>query len=330
METYLYKLKFLTPIHLSSDPLSLGKAEVILHSDTLFSAIANSFAMLFSVDDEFFSSPPFTISSAFPYYKETLFLPKPIVKFNIPPSQFEEFRKKIKKAKFISVDIFNKFVNGAEINLSEENFSETDFISEEPIKEKIYSYSERPRALVPRAGGDTAIFYSNAIKFGNHAGLYFFASFQDNDAKKQFDSALYLLGDNGIGGERSAGYGLFKFESQKSGKIGVENGEYFMALSLYCPTEEEIKSGVLKNARYAILTRQNWIFSGSARPMRSKSIGMFTEGSVFLNTTNATGKMTDITPEIAENRLKHRIIRYGKVFKIPLPKKAVDFGGKNE
>jgi len=326
MKTYLYKLKFLTPIHLSSDPLSLGKAEIILHSDTLFSAIANSFSMLYDMEESFFSSPPFTISSAFPYYRDTIFFPKP-TKLKISPGQFEKSRKKIKKAKFVSERVFNKFINGEEISISEKNFHNTDFISEKPIEETIYVMQERPRSAIPRANGETTIFYSNAVKFGENSGLYFFATFESENIKKQFDSALYLLGDSGIGGERSAGYGKFTFKSEEAPEIGKKDGKYFIALSLYYPNEDEIKSGILQNARYSILTRQNWIFSGTAQPIRSKSVRMFAEGSIFKNTINAKGKIADITPEIAKDlphKLSHPVMRYGKLFKVLISEEAVE------
>jgi len=83
METYIYKLSFLGPVHFSSDPLSLRKTEVILHSDTLFSAIVNAYLHLYKVDESFFRNPPFTVSSAFPFYKDKLFVKKPFLKLNI-------------------------------------------------------------------------------------------------------------------------------------------------------------------------------------------------------------------------------------------------------
>ncbi len=326
MKTYLYKLKFLSPLHISSDPLSLGKAEVVIHSDTLFSAIANSFAMLFDLGDEFFSSPPFLISSAFPYYKETLFFPKPFG-LRIDPSLFEKFRKKVKKAKFVSSGIFEKYLKGEGISPSEESFSGDGFMSEEPIKEPVYVYYERPRSTVPRVSGYTEIFYSTSVEFGENAGLYFFAEFRAEQMKRQFDSALYLLGDTGIGGERSTGYGRFLFQSEEIEKPGKESGEYFITLSLYYPSKEEINNGILNSARYSLLTRQNWIFSGRARPVRSKSVRMFAEGSLFRNSTDVKGRMADITPEIAlenpEYKLEHRIMRYGKLFKAIIPEKAI-------
>ncbi len=321
MKTYLYKLKFLSPLHISSDPLSLGKAEVVLHSDTLFSAIANAFALLFDVKDEFFFSPPFLISSAFPYYNKTLFLPKPFCPFRSP--QNEEFRKEIKKSGFISMEIFRKFAGGEEINLSKENFASGGFITETPIKYMVYKSSERPRSTVSRVYGNTEIFYSTSVEFGENSGLYFFVKFPDEQVKKEFDSALYLLGDTGIGGERSAGYGRFEFASNEFNLPQNSEEKYFMAISLYYPTEEEINAGILKNARYALISRQNWVFSGKAQPIRSKKVRMFAEGSIFKTQGDISGQIVDVTPELAEIRLPHRIVRYGKVFKIGISEKAI-------
>ncbi len=321
MKTYLYKLKFLSPLHLSSDPLSLGKAEVVLHSDTLFSAIANSYSQLFEFPDSFFETPPFLISSAFPYARETLFVPKPLYPFQTKNS--DSFRKKIKNSSFITMGMFEKFAKGEEIKLTEESFATGGFMSERPLGKAVYTASEKPRSTVPRAGGDTEIFYSTSIRFEENSGLYFFAEFPSEESKKQFDAALYLLGDTGIGGERTAGYGRFEFSAAEYEPVFRQDSPYFMAISLYYPSETEIKNGILQNARYAIVSRQNWIFSGRAQPIRSKKVRMFTEGSIFRNAQGVSGKMTDVTPKVAEERLPHKVIRYGKLFKLGITEKAI-------
>ena len=99
-----------------------------------------------------------------------------------------------------------------------------------------------------------------------------------------------------------------------------------MALSLYYPTKEEIGSGILKGASFDFMERQNWIFSKRAHPLRSKSVRMFVEGSVFKSTGIEKGDIVDTTPEIVAQagRLKHKVYRYGRLFKIMIPKSLVE------
>jgi len=329
METYIYKLSFLGPVHFSSDPLSLRKTEVILHSDTLFSAIVNAYLHLYKVDESFFRNPPFTVSSAFPFYKDKLFVKKPFLKLNISEDEREKFGKKIKKSKFISMKLLEKLFSQEEISISEESFLDGGFISlaknsDFPIDEPIYKEFERPRATISGINKST-IFYTSVVKFSNNAGLYFLVSFKEKSFKKKFDSAMYLLGDMGIGGERSNGCGLFTVTSSEFENPFLR-GEYFMNLSLYHPTKREVDSGILKNSHFDLITRQNWIFSKRAYPLRSKSVRMFVEGSVFKSTGIEEGDIVDTTPEIVSQtgKIKHRIYRNGKLFKFMIPKSAVE------
>ena len=341
MDTYIYKLKFRSPLHISSDPLSLGKPDVLLHSDTLFSAIVNSWINLYDLPAQFFENPQFVISSAFPFYKDTLFIKKPYSRLKINQQEFERHRKKVKKAAFISMSLFEKFAKGEEISVSEKNFLEGGFLSDVEINEQIYSVQERPRSSIPRYIPDsseessegsaadeevkTEIFYTTAVHFSDNAGLFFFASFENEEVKKQFDGALYLLGDTGIGGNRTNGYGLFEVEKTEKFDNPLESGDYSIALSLYHPKEEEVKSGILNGAHFNVVSRQSWIFSGSARPYRSKRVRMFDEGGIFKGCSDLSGDVPDITPRIAEeaNIFPHRIYRYGKIFKFCLPESAL-------
>ena len=325
MDTYIYKLKFRSPLHISSDPMSLGAPEIFLHSDTLFSALLNSFVNLYPADESFVKNPPFVISSAFPFYKDTLFIKKPYVRLPIKQEVFEHNRKKVKKTAFISLALFEELASGREITISEENFLDGGFLSDSIINEKIYTVQERPRSSVARNNSKTDIFYTTAVHFSEHAGLYFFASFENENIKKQFDSALYLLGDTGIGGNRSNGYGLFNVLNVEKFENPFTSGDYSVALSLYHPKKEEVENGILEDAHFSVTSRQSWIFAGSAEPYRSKRVKMFEEGSVFSG-CSAEGDVVDITPAIVENIhiFNHRIYRFGKLFKFCLPEKALE------
>jgi CRISPR/Cas system CSM-associated protein Csm4 (group 5 of RAMP superfamily) len=71
MTFHLYKIKFLTGVHLGSK----SGVEPILHSDTLFS-------ILYSESEELgrkLDKDKILLSSAFPYYEDSLYLPKPFI-----------------------------------------------------------------------------------------------------------------------------------------------------------------------------------------------------------------------------------------------------------
>jgi len=327
MKTYVYKLN-LSSLHISSDPLSIKKPELMIHSDTLFSAVVNSYMELFGnaedINEEFFLNPPFTVSSAFPYYKGTLFLKKPSLRLKISEKKRVNLRKKIKKAQFTSVDLFRHIISGDE--LEEEIFFEDVFMSNAPIDKRIMKTMEIPHSMISRRTNQSQIYYTTVVKFHRSAGLLFLARFRGEEAKYKFEAALMLLGDSGIGGDRTNGCGMFDFSVENLNADFENDGEYFVTLSLYHPTRNEIEKGILKNSHYNFVKRQNWIFSKKAQPIRSKSVRMFAEGSVFKNHLDVQGNAVNTTPTLLEedNKLGHKIYRYGLLFKIPVSKEAVE------
>jgi CRISPR-associated protein Csm4 len=327
MGTYIYKLKFEAPLLISSDPLSLEKPEVIIHSDTLFSAIANTYLYLFrDIGEEFFTDPFFTISSAFPFFGDTLFVKRPRVR-RISNEELGNFAKKLKKVQFVSWDIFKKLAQGdGGLKISEEDFK-GEFLFSSTIEDEMFVINEIPRCRISALTNETDIFYSHRVEFASDAGLFFFVEFKKETDKTHFDSALQLLGEMGIGGERSLGLGRFQVVETKEFQIKIPDSDsygYFTNLSLYHPRKSEIKEGILEGARYDFITRQNWIFSDGPVPLRSKSARMFLEGSIFKNIPDAKGDLTDTTPQIAEaqNYLLHRVYRSGLLFKYPIALKA--------
>lgn len=327
MKTYLYRLYFKSPLSVSSDPLSLEKVEPMIHSDTLFSAIVNSYTMLFDITDEFFLNPPFLISSAFPFYEDILFIKTPLIKWNIDDEKREQYRKAIKNTQFIPIDVFEKIINNEKIELDQASFLEGGFFSEKPISsERIFDMLERPHGSVSTVDNQTNIFYTTSVRFVENGGLYFFVKFDNDEEKKRFDAALYLLSDVGIGADRSNGSGNFKMPKAEVFDYPFDDGDYFVNLSLYHPTKEEISANILEGAHFFLVNRQNWVSSGDfPYPVRSKSVRMFLEGSVFKNTIDAKGDMVDTTPVIPERlgKLPHKIYRNGRLFKFFIPAKAL-------
>lgn len=335
MSCYLYKLRFISPLQTSSDPLSLGISEPFIHSDTLFSAITNALAtsFAFQFDKKYFADPPFTLSSAFPFLRDTLFLPKPPVYLREESKTNQPNKKKIKKAKFISKEIFTRVVRGEDTGeLSSDHFTEEGFITDTPLKENICKVQEVPRCRINRKTSETEIFYSSRIRFNNEGGLYFLAKFEDDLFKKNFfDPALRILGDTGIGADRAIGLGQFKVCIEEFDIESIESPdkdqEFVLTISLFHPTKKEIESGILDDARYDLIERQNWIYSSGGLPLRSKTVRMFTEGSIFKSVPSIKGDIVDVTPSIANEYIPHRVYRNGLAFPLSISKNALEKGG---
>jgi CRISPR type III-A-associated RAMP protein Csm4 len=108
MQTDLFKLAFTGPLHIGRGSDELDDSEVIYHSDSLKSAIYATGLPFFEdwQDHEYFFKG-FTISSAFPYCGNELFLPKPQAKLELKfePSDLAETNvpKTAKKNRFYCI-----------------------------------------------------------------------------------------------------------------------------------------------------------------------------------------------------------------------------------
>ncbi len=110
-----YKLKFKSGFHIDSyGNQSYSKSDNFIHSDTLSSALLSVWALRYPENiEQTLNSPPYLLSSAFPFYKNIFFLPIPkgrnLVKENgFTEEQKEESiqRKELKKVQFIPADLW--------------------------------------------------------------------------------------------------------------------------------------------------------------------------------------------------------------------------------
>lgn len=308
MKFLICKLKPKTALHLGEREGILETTSYYIHSDTLFSAFCNVYRLLYGKEEleKIFIDLPFQISSTFPYFKDTLFFPLPknlIFK--------EKFAKRIE---FVSQDIFEKICNGEEIEnyLKQENITEDGKILITKEIENIYSTYEVPRVTIDSVSSSSEIFYFGKVNFNENAGLYFLIKYNDLSFNKKFEATLRTLVDEGIGGDRTAGCGTFEQPEFNQIELNIPpSATYFITLSLYLPTEEEVKN--MQDAYYELIERKGYIYSQDVKNLRRKSIRMFKEGSVFKDNGNI-GKLVDITPDIFD---KHKVYRYGYCFKLP-------------
>lgn len=75
-----YKLKFQSSFHIDAGTAVDGPSETFIHSDTLFSALVSSARKFYGdeIAQKFLEPTAIVISSAFPFYKDDFFLPKPL------------------------------------------------------------------------------------------------------------------------------------------------------------------------------------------------------------------------------------------------------------
>jgi len=333
-KSYLaFKLAFTTPLHISRGGEDYEKSLTVLHSDTIKSAL---YVMHRQLNDnpldvkDFFDA--FSISSAFPFYKDEYFFPKP---FGIKLPQLEgeqegdsKNAKKYKKVSYVAKGHFERMINGNAGNCIENKIiSKGEFLADgnyslEPeLNPIIMTKATQSRVSISRTGMEDPTPYDvERIYFGAGAGLYFLVQFNEGAElnMEQLKSCIDLLGDTGVGTDKSVGNGQFEVSKHTIYlNVPTENISHHMALGLYCPEKVEIADS-LDNWNYSLIQRGGWLSNPENQAdstLHKSSVHMMLEGSLVPNAINPVGKYADLAPTKNYN---HPVLREGRPMFIPV------------
>lgn len=261
-----------------------------LHSDTIFGAIIYAMSQMGDdiqpVIDEFNESPPFLISSAFPFATnkkgKTKFFPKLITE---PKKADMDKVKRFKKVMYVEDEIFDFWVSGKtdEMEIMEKLESEYTLHAGKFLisnsKEDLTGFKVESTTLprnrinrVTQASQD--IFHTTLLNFVG-GGLFFGVRLFDNSYRSDIIAALKFLRDRGFGEDVSVGMGQFDFEID-NGNIEDQEGDYFVTLSRYIPGKE-IREFKPEDMWYEISSKRGRSSNGKIR----KQVRFFVEGSTF-------------------------------------------------
>lgn len=298
-----------------------------LHSDTLWSALVNAWALSCpeSVDDfiAHCSRGKFKLSSAFfcfdrrlyedqkDKYNYIFFLPKPISLNLFKVSE----PKKMKNIKFISKGVWEKGIMPDEwFDTDKCILLQNDKVValKNEISESFNLYSTETTAKTSARDitmREDSFYFQTDLYLANNVQWYFFV---DNllpvNLKADFYKAMQTLVNFGIGGERTTGCGsLAGFEEQNidfnfENHTNVEESGTSVSISLTAPLENELSDSSL----YQIIKRGGrFLEKGKSLPM----VQMLLEGAIFNNETK--GRIIKLNDQ-------PKILRYGLNFPIPL------------
>ncbi len=264
MKLKIYRMYFETPLKFKPDVEGNFP-----RSDTIFAAVANVIVELEGVDalKDFCRSNP-RFSSAFPFYEDKLFFPKPLR----PPREIENDKELLrvwKKKSWIEEELLKNQEATVDVIKREYENKENkhgDFITKGDIS-KFYDEIEIVRNAKHRINEQTQIFTIHALKFKKNSGLYFLYS-----GDVDIDEAVKILGEEGFGGGRSVGYGKFKVRVESY--FWKISGKWNLLLSLCLPERSKVE--ILKDAYYSLLEKSGWTNSSRKRRVR-----VLVEGSVL-------------------------------------------------
>lgn len=325
MRLMAYKLQFKAPLHIGMEGIGAEKIDLTVHSDTLWGALANAYLALDLPFD--FEHPQFFVSSAFPYFKERLFFPLPFGTLNYLFDEVEDEQiKLLKKVEYVEKRLFEMLINGQKPSWNSlySYKKNNSLLLQEPCdaleETPVFEIHETPRVTLDRYNDSAVegqIFYFAQMVFAPQAGLFFLARFANAQEQTHFEAALRFLGDEGLGADRTVGKGLFDVDVQELELKTPQSTDMFVTLALYHPRKDEIKNGLLHNARYGLVTRKGFAFNPAVRGKRRKFVRMFSEGSVFAKVDNQIlGDVPTVIPAQSDF-IPFDVKRYGIAFDVP-------------
>ncbi|MCI0556423.1 MAG: type III-A CRISPR-associated RAMP protein Csm4 [Anaerolineae bacterium] len=340
------------PFHFGERGVGMEEVSVLLHADTLFSALCLTLAELgedlesllaafprlrfgnANTPQALSGAAPFLLSSAFPYWatkKEGRvtgiihIFPKPYMRLRLQASIDDPKKAKLfKKVQFVSKPIFESILKATPLSFTEEHLIQGNKIwltSDEKAKipaERIWVESTQPHVTVDRDSNASQVYAVGEIRFENQAGLFFLVDYNKTEWQPVIEKALRALGESGLGGERSSGRGQFDLFIAEDFSLNLpSDANAFTTLALYWPLQQEIQNGILNAAGYSLIQRRGWVGAPGNLNLRRRGVRMLTEGSVF--TKLPTGALADVKPLDPENvpTVPHDIWRYGMAFPVP-------------
>ncbi|MFX0094795.1 MAG: type III-A CRISPR-associated RAMP protein Csm4 [Candidatus Hodarchaeota archaeon] len=269
------------------------------------------------------------------------FYPKPMLKIK-PEDEiiFEEHPKDWKNIKFVSESVFLSIVAGEPISVNKEFILSDLFLISTRERELILQLSSRALGLLSEFDPYFDLDEDHVtIDRITHQSMPFFVTFlnfnyrefvlNDNsiikirtglhclwqgDLSEKTTAALRLIADEGLGGKRTVGSGLFeKIEVVEASldRFFKETAKAYIILSLMYPTESDFPQ--LK--AYSFVNRGGFVYSPTNRTKPAKMIRMVREGSIA--NSEITGNLLDVTPD---NFNKHQVYKYGLAFSLPVSK----------
>jgi CRISPR-associated protein Csm4 len=193
-------------------------------------------------------------------------------------------------------------------------------------QQPVFKNEQVPRVTVSRITSASEIFHAGRVSFAPGCGLWFGVQWRLPDAplgQTKFRSAmeqlLTLLGDDGLGGERTAGYGAFRWQ-RASEPLGLPDpvpGAPALLLSRYHPRQAELPEVLTSDRAFYTLTPVGgWLRTWDAAVQRRRRLWLVSEGSVIHGVGSSPwGDVVDVRPVYRNpgsvSWLDHPVWRYG-------------------
>lgn len=338
---YLYKLHFISPLHISDEQDDYSISMKTIYSDTFYAALISCLSKI-GYDVPADGNIKCHISNLFPYYQASVpdkedterqkgvytdpvyFLPRPL-RQTLPKLSDVGKAKIIKKVSWLDLSYFERVAKGEVLfegdNNSDIESIQGEYLSKHKIKSDFIFSQVSARVTVSRTGEkDATPFYMDRISFAEQSGLYFLAL----GNTEILDRAMGVLQYEGLGTDRNVGNGFFTFKKETIELSLPSDSHYSMSLSTYIPENKEQITQMLDGEliAYNFVRRGGWITTPPYNFYRKNAVYAFMAGSVFcLSSTDANvkGGLVDLNPTLSGKQLmEHPVWRDGRAIFIPI------------
>lgn len=315
-------------------------------SDTLFSAICLTLRGMHGTSalEDMLSActngqPPFLCGGGFPYImlgdQPLRFYPSPFSLRRLD-TEARARLEGVGKARWLSESLFKSYVESGAVPNFKKLEDVSALVTDQEFKQitkqyqdlqqaqdghlRLWQVGDVPRVAIDRMTSAANIYRAGLLTFAGNGGLWVgFVELNQEWCEQYLKTILHVLGDDGVGGERSSGYGQFTFREewwQNQTFPDAMSANQFVTLSYYHPASaEEAEAALGERSAYSLDVRRGWMGTPGASNLRRKSVRMVTIGSVLDTPPNRNilGGLADVTPS---DFRAHKVWRNG--FALPI------------
>jgi CRISPR-associated protein Csm4 len=305
------------------------------------------------------ANPPFLLTSAFPFAGGVRFFPMPADLNRIFKDKLndKDWRKNLRKIRYFSEGLLRKALAGDVLDLNLFPPKRTEKVENGVALQKgqvwllkdevkklpkhlqedkkgnkralkalyyldLWKNGEVPRVTIDRIAQTSTLYHAGRVSFAEECGLWFGVQWNDESGTYPADflRCLENLQYEGLGGERSSGYGAFEYKEEKDFSLpSAKSGEAGYTLSRYHPTKDELPDALSeKNAAYKLVNVGGWLHTHAKADQRRKKLWMLEAGSIIQVSDEIQGSLTDTKPKYKSDvpEFPHPVWRYG--FALPI------------
>jgi CRISPR-associated protein Csm4 len=319
----------------------LDDSSDLLHSDTLFSALANVYECALNGAEEFidlvenaklsFSSGLYAMLKKGTQEPPLLFLPKPTVTY----SKLKD-RKRYKSIKYFSLGVWEEFRN----SFDAEKFASGLIFSGKPLVGNEFMCLDRelgsdpeafrhcsfrgfttsPKVKVHTTLQEDRLYHETTVQFNSfvadgqeYEGAYcvLFRHDLTDEQYRGFLAALRIMADEGVGGQRSSGKGQFREVREVTIDIPEEEcASAYLGLSIVSPADYSEFDAL---ERYELFIRGGGSLGWRGISEKHRKQARFVKEGALMN-RNIAGDILNVSPDALDDS----ILRNGRNFAIPI------------